>query len=157
MNDNMLSAARAAISAQSFSVLLGCEVIRCVPGEVELAIPITERLQQQHGFIHGGVLSYMADNALTVAGGSMLGAAVVTVELKINYLRPAVGEGRLVARASSIDAGSKQAVCRCEVFIELGKSSRLCAVAQGTIRRLEPRSPHESQVSSDSENGTVVD
>jgi uncharacterized protein (TIGR00369 family) len=142
VNDKLLDAARAAIAAQTFSELLGCEVLRCVPGEVEMVLPITGQLRQQHGFVHGGVLSYLADNALTVAGGTVLGASVVTVEQKINYLRPAAGEGRLVAKATAVDSGSNQAVCRCDVFIEQGAQRRLCAAAQGTIRRFESRVPH---------------
>jgi uncharacterized protein (TIGR00369 family) len=72
-------------------------------------------VKRQHGFVHGGVVSYAADNALTYAGGRVLGADVVTSEFKINYLRPAQGE-RLIARGAVIHAGKSQAVCRCDVL-----------------------------------------
>lgn len=85
--------------------------------------------------MHGGVVSYAADNALTYAGGTMLDWAVVTSEFKINYLRPAVGE-RLIARAEAVYAGKSQAVCRCDVFMVVNGDEKLCAVAQGTIARL---------------------
>ena len=62
--------------------------------------------------MHGGVVSYLADNALTYAGGTALSVPVVTSEYKINYVRPAVGE-RLVARAMAEYVGKTQAVCRC--------------------------------------------
>src|SRR5690606_31835458 len=92
-------------------------------------------------FAHGGVVSYLADNALTYAGGAALGTAVVTSEYKINYLRPALGD-RLVARASVLHAGRNQAVCRCDVFaVARDTGETLCAVAQGTIVRLSDGRP----------------
>jgi uncharacterized protein (TIGR00369 family) len=82
--------------------------------------------------VHGGVLSYLADNALTFAGGSLLGPAIVTSEYKINYLRPAMGE-RLIARATVLHAGKHQAVCRCDISVVNADKETLCAAAQGTI------------------------
>jgi acyl-coenzyme A thioesterase PaaI-like protein len=46
---------------------------------VEIIVPITEQVNQQYGTVHGGVISYAADNALTFAGGSVLGPAVASV------------------------------------------------------------------------------
>lgn len=123
------------LAAQPFSVLIGAELVRYEAGLAEIRIPITPRLRQQHGFVHGGVISYAADNALTFAGGSALGPSVVTSEFKINYLRPAL-EGELIARATVIHAGQTQAVCRCDVFTHSEQGERLCATAQGTISRL---------------------
>ena len=88
-----------ALAAQPFSRFLGAQLTTFRRGEAELVIPITSDLLQQHSFIHGGVLSYAADNALTFAGGSVLGPNVVTAEYKINYLKPA-HRAHLIARAS---------------------------------------------------------
>jgi acyl-coenzyme A thioesterase PaaI-like protein len=74
-----------ALAAQPFSVLIGARLTSFAPGSAELVIPIRQDLKQQHGFVHGGVISYAADNMLTFAGGSLLGPAVVTSEYKINY------------------------------------------------------------------------
>ncbi|RME84606.1 MAG: PaaI family thioesterase [Caldilineae bacterium] len=131
-----LSLARRVLQAQPFSMLLGAEVTGFEPGSAELRIPISDDLKQQHGFVHGGVISYAADNALTFAGGSVLGEKVVTSEYKINYLRPATGT-HLIARASVVHAGRTQAVCRCDVFAVTDEGERLCAAAQGTIRRVD--------------------
>ena len=130
-----LESAKAALCSQPFSVLLNAEITSFGPRSVELRVPITSQVKQQHGFVHGGVVSYAADNALTFAGGSALGPAVVTSEFKINYLRPAKGE-ELVARATVIHAGKSQAVCQCQVFNVAGGEEFLCAVAQGTIASL---------------------
>ena len=84
--------ARRVLDAQPFSRLVRAEMTQYTTQVVELRVPITEQIQQQHGFVHGGVVSYLADNALTFAGGMALGPGVVTSEYKINYVRPAVGD-----------------------------------------------------------------
>ena len=135
MESNPLAPGRKVLASQPFSVLLGAELLRFGEGGAELRIPIRDELKQQHGFVHGGVVSYAADNALTYAGASALGPAVVTAEFKINYLRPAAGEF-ILARATVVHAGANQAVCRCDVFVSAGGRESLCATAQGTIARL---------------------
>jgi uncharacterized protein (TIGR00369 family) len=127
----LLEFGREILNNQPFSVLLGTKLELFEPGKAVLTLAIREELKQQHGFVHGGVVSYIADNALTYAGGSVLGDSV-TSEYKINYLRPAVGE-KLVARALVLASGKKQAVCQCEVFVVGDVGERLVAVAQGTI------------------------
>jgi uncharacterized protein (TIGR00369 family) len=131
--DELSRIGQQALDSQPFSGLIGAKLIEFSEGEAVLEIPIREELLQQNGFVHGGVVSYAADNALAFAGGSALGPAVLTSEYKINYLKPARGKV-LRARASVIHASKRQAVCRCEVFaVEEDQSEKLCAVAQGTI------------------------
>ncbi|MED0678994.1 PaaI family thioesterase [Aneurinibacillus thermoaerophilus] len=132
-SNELFSIGQHALAAQSFSRLLGTKLMVFQPGEVVLELPVHEKLLQQNGFVHGGVLSYAADNALTFVGGSVLGPNVLTSEYKINYLRPAIGE-KLVARGTVVYAGKLQAVCRCDVLvIKDGEEETLCATAQGTI------------------------
>ena len=130
-----LTMGRDVLAAQPFSVLLGAELIALEPGHCELGLAITEQLKQQMGFAHGGVVSYLADNALTYAGGTAMRVPVVTSEYKINYVRPAVGE-RLIARARAVHVSQSQAVCQCEVFAVAAGQEKLCAIAQGTIAKL---------------------
>lgn len=122
------------LAAQPFSSLLGTELYTLEPGKAELSLAIRDELLQQHGFVHGGVVSYLADNALTFAGGSVLGDCV-TQEYKINYVRPALGE-RLLARATTVSSGKTQAVCQCQVFAIKENKEKLVALAQGTIRKI---------------------
>lgn len=136
---DMLGVGQKILESQPFSRLLGTEVSKLEPGSVELRLPMKDELKQQNGFAHGGVVSYMADNALTFAGGTALGEAVVTSEMKINYIRPAIGE-ILIARAHTISAGKTQAVARCEVYVVSEKGETLCAAAQGTITSLREKS-----------------
>ena len=117
-----LAMGREVLAKQPFSILMGAQLNALEP----------EHLKQQNGFLHGGVVSYLADNALTYAGGTALSVPVVTSEYKINYVRPAVGD-RLVARARAEYVGKSQAVCRCEVYAVTIHGEKLCAMAQGTI------------------------
>jgi uncharacterized protein (TIGR00369 family) len=131
---DLLRFGRDAMSRQPFSALLNARLDSFTPGLAELSVPVVPGLLQQHGFVHGGVLSYLADNALTFAGGSVLGDAV-TSEFKINYLRPAKDAERLLAVATVVGSGKTQAVCRCDIFVLRGEERTLCAAAQGTIRK----------------------
>jgi uncharacterized protein (TIGR00369 family) len=83
---DLIAFAQRILASQPFRVLLGARVTAFEQGQAELIVPITQSLTQQFGFVHGGVISYAADNALTFAGGSVLGPEVVTSEYKINYI-----------------------------------------------------------------------
>ena len=133
--ETFLAMGREVLARQPFSVLIGAELHALTPGQCELHVPVSDSIRQQHGFVHGGVISYAADNALTYAGGTAMQVPVVTSEFKINYVRPAVGE-RLIARAHAAHHGKSQAVCRCDVFVVKDGTEKLCAVAQGTITAL---------------------
>jgi len=133
--EQFLAMGRQVLAAQPFSVLIGAELHALAPGQVDLQLPLTDQLRQQDGFAHGGVVSYLADNALTFAGGTAMQVPVVTAEFKINYIRPATGE-RLIARARAVHVGKAQSVCTCDIFVVGGGQEKLCAIAQGTIARL---------------------
>jgi uncharacterized protein (TIGR00369 family) len=133
---DLLAFGREVLGRQAFSVLLGARLDVFEPGMAQISLAVVPELLQQDGFVHGGVLAYLADNALTYAGGSVLGK-VLTSEFKINYLRPAVDVERLVAVATVVASGRTQAVCRCDVFLERAGERELCAAAQGTIRKVE--------------------
>lgn len=129
---SLFSLGRKILASQPFSVLLGAELLGLSEGRAEIRVPATRQVEQQHGFVHGGAVGYAADNAITFAGGSVLGPAVVTSEFKINYLRPARGDF-LIARAVVIHHGRRQAVSRCDVFASADGSEILCASALGTV------------------------
>lgn len=131
---DLLAHGRDVLARQPFSQMVGASLDAFEPGSAQLSLPLAPQLLQQDGFVHGGVLAYLADNALTYAGGSLLGA-VLTSEFKINYVRPARDADRLVAVATVEGSGRTQAVCRCDVFLEKDGERRLCAAAQGTIRK----------------------
>jgi uncharacterized protein (TIGR00369 family) len=124
-----LDDARAALAAQPFSVLLGAEIVDFRPGAAVLGLGSDERLLQQHGFVHGGVVAYLADNAITFAAGSVLGPAVLTAGMSLRYVAPARGDLLATARVTSVSG--RTAECECEVT----SNGVVCAVAAGTARR----------------------
>ena len=129
---DLRSLGKSVLATQPFSRLLGAELVSFEPGRVVLALNARPEFFQQHGFIHGGVLSYLVDNALTFAAGSVLGENVVTVEYKVNYLRPARCD-RLMATAVVESYGKRLAVCRCTVVAIEGQNETPCVIGQGTI------------------------
>jgi len=134
MAEDLFALGQRVMAAQPFSVLLGTQLTAYEPGRAELVLPLKPEFAQQAGYVHGGVISYLVDNALTFVGGSALGPEVLTAEFKVNYIRPGQGE-KLIARASVVNAGSRQAVCRCDIFGERDGQEYLCATALGTIVR----------------------
>ena len=133
--NNLFEFGKSVLAAQPFSNLLGAELTAFKEGSAEITLAVREELKQQHGFVHGGVISYLADNCLTYAGGSVLGNSV-TAEYKINYIRPAIGH-TLVARATVLFSGRRQAVCECKVLALEDKGETLVAFALGTINKVE--------------------
>ena len=129
---DMQALGESVLAAQPFSRFLGARLDRFVEGEAQLSLALRPEFLQQHGRPHGGILSYLADNALTFAGGSLYGDGL-TLEFKINYTKAAKGD-TLVARARVESSGRQAAVCRCDLFsVAEDGSETLCAVAQGTI------------------------
>lgn len=130
--DDIQQFARQVFADQPFSRFIGAELTASSRDSAEISLVIEDHHKQQHGFVHGGVISYLADNAITFAGGLALGGNALTVEFKINYIRPGIGS-RLVASAKARSAGKRMAICQCEVFAVDGNERKLCALAQGTI------------------------
>jgi uncharacterized protein (TIGR00369 family) len=103
-------------------------------GVTEIHLPHWQGIEQQHGFIHGGVVGMIADSAAGYAAMTMIpaSASVLTVEFKMNLLAPADGE-QLIARGQIVRAGRTLIVTKAEVFaLKAGKTS-LCALMQQTI------------------------
>lgn len=124
--------ARHALDDQPFSRLLGTKLTAFAAGRAELTLPLTSDFEQQHGFVHGGVISALADEGISFAAGSVLGASVLTAEYKVNFLRPAQGL-QLIARGRVISHSQRKAVCSCEVWSVTEAGETLCAVAMGTV------------------------
>ncbi|MFJ5018615.1 PaaI family thioesterase [Streptomyces griseoluteus] len=139
-----LALAQKVLAAQPFSNLLGARLVAFGNGAATLELDIRDDLRQQNGFLHGGVLAYAADNTLTFAAGTVVGARLLTAGFTIDYLRPAGGT-LLWAHAQVVRAGRSRVVCRCDLSVLDGTGKEtLCAVAQGTIAVPEPARGPES-------------
>ncbi|HEV7812574.1 MAG TPA: PaaI family thioesterase [Leifsonia sp.] len=125
-----VAAAQAAFSAQPFSALVGAELVAFEPGTAEVRIPFRPELLQQFGFLHGGVIAYAIDNAVTFAAGTRLGLNLLTSGITVSYIRPVTGDLRAVATV--VGTTRRQAVVRCEVYSEGQSGSVLAASGQGT-------------------------
>jgi uncharacterized protein (TIGR00369 family) len=137
-NELDLRTAQKVLDSQPFSALVGARITAFGDGGATLEVGVRQELQQQNGFLHGGVLAYAADNSITFAAGTTLGAAVLTGGFAIQYIRPATGH-TLIARAAVVHTGRRQAVVRCDLYtVEDGGAQTLCAVAQGTVLSAQP-------------------
>lgn len=125
---------RDSFARQRLMATLGASVDSVGDGTVVLRLPIREDLTQQHGFMHAGAIATLADSACGYAALSRMpeGAAVLSVEFKINMLAPAVGDA-IVARAEVIRAGKTIIVCRSDVYSVRGSDEKLVAAMQGTM------------------------
>ena len=85
-----------------FHRLLGLEMVRAEDGVVEMRLPWRDELGRDDGsdWFHGGVISALIDIAGDYAIASKLGRGVPTIDLRVDYLRPARrGDLRALARA----------------------------------------------------------
>lgn len=95
---------------------------------------ILPRHAQQNGFIHAGVQATLADHAAGAAAATLVeeGQTVLTLEFKLNLLRPALCQ-RLLCRAEVLKAGRQVTVVEAEVFAERDGRRHLFSKATVTM------------------------
>ena len=125
---------RASFAAQSLMQTFDAELIRIAPGEVEIAAPILPLARQQHGYGHAGLSFTLGDTAAGYAALTLMPpeAEVLSVELKINMLSPAVGD-RLIATGRVVKPGRRLYVVAAEVESETNGIRKAVALLQGTM------------------------
>ena len=108
---------RASFAKQLVMELIGAKLSRIEPGIVEITVPYRTDLTQQHGYLHAGVITTIADSACGYAAYSLMpaGSEVLSVEFKVNVLRRAKGM-EFLARAEVIKPGKTLTVVRADVF-----------------------------------------
>ena len=117
--------------------LIGANLSLVQPGIVEITLPYRQDLTQQHGYLHAGIVTTIADTASGYAAFTLMppGAGVLSVEFKVNLLRPAKGDS-FVARAEVIKAGKTLTVVRADVFALRAADRTLIATMQATMIRV---------------------
>ena len=125
---------------QGMMKTLGVELVRVTPGEVELRLPYHESLTQQHGFIHGGVVSTALDSACGYAAFSLMPAeaAVLTVEFTVNLLSPARGE-HFSFTGTVVKPGRSVTVAQGDAHAFSGGESKLIACMTATLMTITGR------------------
>ncbi len=113
---------------------LGIQLVDLGPGWCETKLALEQRHFQQDGIAHAGVVATMADHTAGAAAGSLLSAdaTVLTVEYKINLLRPGIGE-RLRCRAEVLRQGRRVVVAESDVFADAGGTEKQIAKALVTL------------------------
>ena len=125
---------RTSFALQNAMALIRATLPLVEHGHTEIHVPHWAGIEQQHGFVHGGVVGMIADSAAGYAAMTMVpaSASVLTVEYKMNLVAPADGE-RLIARGRVVRPGRTLIVTQGEVFAVKDGSEILCAVMQQTI------------------------
>lgn len=131
---------RAGFARQRVMATIGARLVRVAPGEIDVEIPIREDLTQQNGYLHAGILATVLDSACGYAAFTLMpaGAAVLSVEFKVNLLAPAKGE-RVIARARVKKSGRTISVCEADAFAVIGTSEKLVSSMTGTMMCLVGR------------------
>lgn len=119
---------------------IGAELVRVEPGEVEIHLGYDQKLTQQHGFIHAGILSTVLDSACGFAGFSLMpaGAGVLTIEFKTNLLAPARGE-KFIARGKVKKPGRTICVAEADLIACQDESRKLVASMTATLMTISGR------------------
>lgn len=131
---------RSSFAKQGLMATLGATLESVAPGAVVIALRPTPSISQQHGFVHAGAVSAIADSAAGYAALSLMPAdtGVLTTEFKINLLAPAAGE-RIVARGRVIKAGRTLTLAQAEVFAQSGGQEKLIALLTATMMAVKGR------------------
>jgi uncharacterized protein (TIGR00369 family) len=133
-NPAFANAIRESFGQQTMMSLIGAELTRVEPGIVEISIPYRSDMAQQNGFVHAGVVTTIADTACGYAAYSLMpeGSDVLSVEFKVNLLRPAKGE-RFTARAEVVKSGKTLTVVGADVFGIANDKEELIATMLATM------------------------
>ena len=128
---------RESFARQRVMHLIGASLRRVEPGAIDIELPYRDDLTQQNGYLHAGVLTTIADSACGYAAYTLMpaGVDVVSVEFKVNLLRPAVGE-IFLAEARVVKAGRTLTVVRCDVHAPSDGETKLVATMLGTMMRI---------------------
>lgn len=125
---------RASFAQQGLMSTFDARLDRVDPGLVQIVLPFSDRLTQQDGFLHAGVVIAAMDSACGYATLSLMEPnwRVLTVELKVNLLSPASGE-RLLARGQVIRHGRTLTVCHGDAYALTGDQDRHVATILTTM------------------------
>lgn len=124
--------------ARGFPADVGYRVTRVDWGEFHTALTIAERHTQQDGFVHAGVMATMADHTMGYASYTIVpdDRRILTVEYKINFLRPAMGR-ELVCRARVVRPGARIIPAEAQVFCLDQGAETMVAKALGTMAAVD--------------------
>jgi len=131
---NFAERIRHSFAEQAVMTLIGAELVKVEAGEIDIKLPFRADLAQQDGFLHAGIATTIVDSACGYAAYSLMPAAtrVLSVEFKVNFLSPAVGE-YFIAEGRIVKSGKTLTVARGDVFAFQKESKKLIATMLATM------------------------
>jgi uncharacterized protein (TIGR00369 family) len=128
------SRVRESFERQTAMRLIGASLKSVKSGAVEIVLPFRADLTQQHGFVHGGFITTIADTACGYAAFTLMPqeTEVLSVEFKANFLRPAQGK-EFIAAAQVLKSGKTLMVVKCDVFADVFDEAKMVATMLGTM------------------------
>src|SRR2546427_7883316 len=128
---------RASFRRQKIMRLFQARISTLERGLEEISAVNRPDLEQQDRFVHAGALVALADSAGGYAALSLLpsGSRVLSVEVKLNFLRPAVGT-IIRGRGRIKKMGRTIAVCELEAMMKQDQKWVTCAWGNQTIYRI---------------------
>ena len=125
---------RSSFHLQQLMMTIGAEMTKVAPGEIHIEMPFSQAFTQQHGYIHAGIITSIIDSACGYAAYTLMPAdsGVLTVEYKVNFLRPASGE-KFVGIGRVIKPGRNLTVCLGEALAYEKGEGKLIATMQATM------------------------
>jgi uncharacterized protein (TIGR00369 family) len=131
---------RDSFARQGLMSTLGATLGNIAPGAVEIVLIPSPAISQQHGFVHAGAISAIADSAAGYSALSLMpeGAGVLTTEFKINLVAPAIGE-RIVARGRIVKPGRTLTLVQSDVFAISDGQEKLVVLLTATMMTLRDR------------------
>lgn len=125
---------RESFARQGLIDTLNGKIAHISPGELHIEAPFDERFTQQDGFLHAGVVTISMDSACGYAAYTLMpaGSRVLSVEFKINFLNPALGE-RFRAEGRVAKSGKTISVCEGKLFALQNEQEKLVAMMQATM------------------------
>jgi len=125
LDDAVAAKIRASFDQQGVMTHWGALLSHLADGHCEISLPFSDKVNQQHGFFHGGVIGAIADSAGGYAGYTRISPdqELVTAEYKLNILAPGKGD-TLIGRGQVVKA---------ELFVVDDDKWTLCALMQQTL------------------------
>lgn len=119
---------------RGFVKFCGFQAGKIGKGFFESTLIITDNHKTQDNFIHAGVMATMSDHTAGYAAYTVApaGKRILTIEFKINFMRPAFGES-LLCRSEVISQGARIIVCRSTVFDIRERKEKMVSMSTITL------------------------
>ena len=126
---DLIAALNVHLRRNAFNVWLGLELVAASADGVVITLPWRDEFMSNpdRGGAHGGILAALIDTGADFAIAARLGRPLPTIDLRVDYHRPAAAGG-LIVRGKAIRLGRQIATAEASVF---DRQERLLASGRG--------------------------